>query len=618
MDAKLYSTTIDVKTTSVAKSLADLIAREKVHPASVDFDILKIQTLIKEPKRDEYVPLTKDHLEKLRDKEYLLDPALQFTQEYELHFRPFMHYPFKFNFSLTADKFRSQASIVLKAGSVIKPNTDIKLLFLYFNKIKLKNNMLIYLFDDQLRAGLKNLLQYANGEPFKSDVALTLAAWQQPVETIDDRLIWHFQEKNKVKNENDRINYADRGFVSPVLKDELLVEYIYPKQGQHGRSFTGALIQMPEPKVENAPQFTADDATVTVQNDEAHRCFIAKTDGYVKFENNALSIDTVMQVSEVSLKTTGNIRAGLDKGVRVVIEGKDIADEVIGVDMVVEASAVSANGSVANGALVMAQNIVIKGQTHQKSELIAKNIEVNVLRGVARGEDVKVNMLEGGSVHALRANIGQAVGGEVSALHIKVDNLRGKSTMTAAHTITVGQVTKGDNRLIIDPSAKTADREAILAAHDEIEQYRKHIDDNRRLMEVNVGFLAKNANSFKQIQLEIIKDKQNGRQTGESYMRMAREYLAVQKKQDEYEAAITQMQKKIAERHDEIGKYDASVLQARVINERVVWAGHNDICFTLPVIGRDFVQVIEDGMRVKEVGLVENQEGEFEIKLVYG
>ncbi|MDR2034910.1 MAG: FapA family protein [Helicobacteraceae bacterium] len=613
---KLYAGTFEAKTSSIAKSIADLAQREKVHPASVDFDLLKVSTYVKEPIKDEFAPLTKAHLEKMRDKAYLLDPKLQFAQEYEVRFKPLAAQPFKFGIALNVDKFRSAAYVTLKTKSIVKAGTEAARLFLYFNKIKLRNNIMIYLQDDALRAAVGLLAQKANGEPFSEDISFALCSWIAPTETIDERLIWRYREKTKREEEGDRINYAERGFVSGVQKGETLIEHILPKQGTAGRSFDGKFIAMPEPKSEGAPDFTIDAATIEIKEEADKKLFIAKEDGYVKLENGVLSIDKTITLSEVSLKSTGNVCAGLDKGVKISIEGKDASEEVIGADMVVEASEIYANGSVASGALVTADKIAIKGQTHQKSELIGKHIEANVLRGKAQGEEVFVRSLEGGYVRSIRAEIEQAVGGEVKARTIKANNLRGKVVLQATNSIVVGQVSKGENRLIIDTSLEEEESKDIAEARAQIDDYRSQIEDLRKAKDANAAYLAKNLSAFKQVQEKTFEDRKAGRVTGEVFLKMFREYEAAQKKLDDQETQIGYLSMRIKNKKGELERFDKLVLEASVANESGIWKGHNEVIFKLPFLGREYTQNIDEGMRVKRIVLKESQdEGEYEIKL---
>ena len=616
---KRFNRTLEVRTASVAKSLADIARSDGVHPGSIDFDILRVKTFIREPKSDEYAPFGKEHLEKIRNADYLLDPRLQLMQEYLIRFKPLSPQSFRFQMSISADKFHSAAEAVLKPGSIIKPAADIKQqLFLYFNKVKLKNGMLIYLLDDALRHSMAKLTALATGEPFKEEIKIPLANWPAPVETVNDRLIWHYREKNHKDSEEERVNYADRGFVQAVTAGELLVEYIQPKNGKAGRNYAGKLIEMPEPSVEHYPDFGVDEATVEVKSENGAKRYYAKDEGYVKLEGNVLSIDKTVTVGDIRMKSTGNVRAGVDKEVKIQVEGKDPSEEVIGADMVVEAMEVNVNGSVASGATIKAEKIVITGQTHQTSELFGKQIEVNVLRGYASGEEVKVNSLEGGRVEASDADINQAVGGEISARNASVTNLRGKVRINASHSITLKQVLKGENRLNIDPMAHPESAKMIQAAQKEVEAFKAEIEDAKKGIEKNQLYLKKNQESFKQIQQKILEDKKEGRAPSDAFMRMAREYLATLKKEEALEQLIGELEEKITLKKSEVERFDREVLDAVVVNESASWMGHNEVRFRLPVLGKEFMQVVGEGDRVVRIRLVENHEGEYELMLVHG
>ncbi|GHS88576.1 hypothetical protein FACS189487_07140 [Campylobacterota bacterium] len=617
---KSYSTTIDVKTSDVAKSLSDLIAREKVLPASVDFDILKVNTYIKEPKKDEYAALEKRHFEKMHDLGYMLDPKLQFLQEYELRFKPIAAQPFKLLLALSADKFHTTAHITIKAGSIIKAGVDQKALYNYFNKIKLKNNMMIFLMDEALRAAVNKLSNLANGEPFKQDITFALCAWITPLETINDSMEICYQKKAPQEDETKRVNYAERGFVSSVKSGELLLEYIMARRGTAGRSFNGKLISMPDPTITHQPTFSIDESTIEVKESESKKMYYAKVDGYVRLSSEKLEIDRTITVDSIDLKTTGNIRAGLENNVKIRVEGKDPSDEVIGADMVVEATDVYANGSIASGVLITAKSIVVKGLTHQKSDLVANSIEVNVLRGLAQGDEVKVKTLEGGVVKTTKADIEQAVGGEIYGKDICVGNLRGKVYIKATHSIVIRQVSKGENKLIIDPSVDGKEQSEFGHARMQIENFKARIEELKKESENIESYLSKNQNAFKQIQQKVIKDRAEKRATGETFIKIAQEYLANQKRYENIDLEIKVIESQIADKRLELAQIDKQVLESFVINETGVWNGHNEVIFKLPFLEEEFIKTLDD-MRIRKIELVEGRDKEngeeYEFKLTY-
>lgn len=616
---KYFSKTVEVRTSNVAKNIQEIATKEGVHPLSIDFDILRVKSFVKDSEADEYSPMTKEHLVKMYSSDYLLDPNLAILQEYLVKFKPIEPQPFKIKLQISSDKHRSVATAVVKAGSIIKPVKDLKQhLYNHFNKIKLRNNMIIFMLDEQLKMSINRLAELANGEAIKSDFTLILAAWPQAEDSVNDEIIYHYKEKNRQDDDAKQINYADRGFISAVSKGEMLVEYIKPKTGKAGRSFNGKYIPVVEPVVNCYPDFGVDNETIDVVEEGDRKLFVAKDDGYVKLENRALSIDKTMAVEGISLKSTGNIRAGVDKNVKIEVDGKDPSEEVIGSDMIVEASEVRANGSIAGGAKIKAEFISVTGQTHQTSELYAKKIEVNILRGFAKGEDLKIRTLENGRVRGDKVEIEQSVGGEVNGCFVTIGNMRGKTKVTATKSVVIKKVSKGENKISIDPMMNEEFAEQINKIHKEVEKHKALIENIKKSMEQNTNYLAKNQDGFRQIQHKIAEDKKEGRPPSEAFMRMAKEFIAAQKKNDVFNLQIEQLELEIDRKHKEIEQFDRMVLEAVVVNESVNWVGFNEVRFRLPVLDKEYVLNIVEGDRILRVRLDENSSGEYEIMAVHG
>ncbi len=325
-----------------------------------------------------------------------------------------------------------------------------------------------------------------------------------------------------------------------------------------------------------------------------------------------------MTVGDINLKSTGNVRAGVDKDVKVQVAGKDPSEEVIGSDMVVEAMEVDVNGSVASNAKVKAGLIQITGQTHKTSELYGGTVEVNVLRGLASGEKVTVKSLEGGMIRADEAIIEQSVGGEVNASVASVQNLRGKTRIRAAKSITVQQVLKGENRLTIDPMAHQQTAEAIRAARETVEEIKQEMQKSKKSIEHNENYLKKNHESFKQMQQKVMEDKKEGRPPSDSFLRMVREYLGVHKKQEALKERIEELEQEIETKRGEVAHFDEQVLEATVINESAKWMGHNEIRFRLPVLEKEYLYSVSEGERIAKLKLVESEDGDYEIMTVHG
>ena len=105
-------------------------------------------------------------------------------------------------------------------------------------------------------------------------------------------------------------------FIQSVKKDELLIEYIKPKEGKAGRNCRGEFMKPEDPLVENEPTFNINDTVVKIENDSNIE-YKANENGYIVFEENTYFIKTDVDLGEISFKTTGSISTGLDSDVSI-------------------------------------------------------------------------------------------------------------------------------------------------------------------------------------------------------------------------------------------------------------------------------------------------------------
>ena len=206
----------------------------------------------------------------------------------------------------------------------------------------------------------------------------------------------------------------------------------------------------------------------------------------------------------------------------------------------------------------------------------------------------------------------------MSGCNVIVGNLRGKSKITATKSIVIKEITKGENRLSIDPMANEQFAKEINEIYKDVDAIKKEIESIKKAMEHNSNYIHKNHESFKQIQQNILEAKKEGRPPSDAFLRMAREYLGAQKKEEAFNLQIEELEQKIKDKKEQIKRFDLMVLDAVVINEAINWRGYNEVRFKLPVLGKEFVHSISDGERIVRVRLDENEQGEYEVMAVHG
>jgi uncharacterized protein (DUF342 family) len=161
----------------------------------------------------------------------------------------------------------------------------------------------------------------------------------EPVLTTNDALILHY-DKSKPKDElddNEKVDYSERGYINNVQKNELLIEYIKSEFGKPGRDCRGIYIKPSKPIVKNEPKFSVDDTIEVVETDKNIQ-YIATINGYITYSNRVYSIKTGVELKNISFKSTGSISAGLHSDVSVNVKETDLVKDAIGTGMEVEVS----------------------------------------------------------------------------------------------------------------------------------------------------------------------------------------------------------------------------------------------------------------------------------------
>ena len=67
--------------------------------------------------------------------------------------------------------------------------------------------------------------------------------------SADDALVFYYKNKNKSTDENDKVDYANRGYLLGVTENELIFEYVKLREGANGRDVRGNLLPTQKPKI---------------------------------------------------------------------------------------------------------------------------------------------------------------------------------------------------------------------------------------------------------------------------------------------------------------------------------------------------------------------------------
>lgn len=580
---------IVVRTENVAKEMMNVAASNDVTTASLDFNILEIQTFTRmgsEGKDAEYEELASDEVVHLRGENMMLNPIFEIKQSYEVEvFSLSKPDPLSsLNLAVGANASLTKVFLTIKDGSTVTYFEGIETALVnMINKKKLRANMMVELFDEPMSEAVKELVtRIADNErlAFNKDEQLLIAQGIEPVATIDDALILHYEQRQELgEDDHGRVDYSKRGYLISAVVEEVLIEYIKPRIGNAGRNCRGEYLIPREPKVTHEPEFMITDKIEKIENDDKIE-YRAKQSGYVTFEGNIYDINTEMDISEISFKATGSIESQLDADVSINVKETDIFKDAIGIGMEVEVKEINVDGNTGSNSKVHAAKVLIGGQTHQSSEIYADDISINIHKGTAVGKNVHITRLEHGVVEADEVTVSQAIGGTIRARIINVEILGSHVTMTAVERIEIGSLNGEENKFIIDPLVMMGSKETLSTNESEIKEAKRSITDGEKEIAKYKAMIEKNQSAFIELKKRLLHYKKNNVQMPTSFVKKYKQF-------GQLYAQVETLEKELVEKEEHLVQLvkDHKALQNDIFDARVVnnsrWQGHNEILFKL-------------------------------------
>ena len=612
-----------VRTSNIAKELIQTAANHNVSVHSLDFRVLEVQTLslmTAEAKTDsdEWAELSESDINEITNELYL-NPKFELKQIYEVEIFSIEkagkldH----IDLSIAGNATLCKIYLTIKLGSeLIYDETFEKDFFELIMKKKLRANLMIGIFDSMMRSNLAEFIAKikVNGiYHVDRQERFVVGEGLEPIATVDDALIIHYDKKQNALDDEGRVDYANRGYIIGVVANDLLIEYIKPQEGTSGRNCRGEFITTKEPLVRNEPSFTLGGNVERDEND-ARIEFRAKVGGYVTFEGGMYDIKTEMDVTEISFRSTGSIDTQLDSDVSINVKEKDPLKDAIGTGMEVTVNVINIDGNIGADAKVTAHKAVVEGQVHNSATITADELTINVHKGKAYGKEIHVTRLEHGSVVGEKVTIAQATGGIVNAQEIDVELLGSHTKLTASRRIEIQKLQGGENVLTIDPllneSAEFLEDEQSLMI-----EVKKVIHDVGKELEGYEETMKKTAPAYEDIKRKLINYKNNGIKIPIAYVEKYKQFQEFKKKLD---SLRKEYQDKLDHYAFISGRHRAlqdEIFEARVINHDR-WHNYNEIIFKLIDPPVDITFFPPDNTEGGIYGLHVDDDGVFSIKVL--
>lgn len=612
-----------VITNNVPKELQKLARSYKVKIDTLDFNILEIKTYTRVNGPDhegEWEEIHDEELYELDDKTALLNQYFQIKQVYEVEIfsknrdeNPYSD----FKLALGANSTKCKIYLSILAGSHVEytPRFEQELLTM-INKRKIRSGILINIFDEMLSDVVSKIVarvRVAEKLDYSKDERYLIAEGYEPTLTINDALILHYDKKNNT-DENDKIDYAARGFIKSVHQDELLIEYVKPRRGKPGRNCRGEYIRAKEPTVTHEPKFSVDD-TIKVVETATNIQYIATVNGYISFSRNVYSIQKDIDLREISFKSTGSIATGIHSDISIKVKEKNAIKDAIDKGMNVEVSEIDVHGNVGSHAKVVALRANISGQTHKTSMVRADKLTINIHRGKAYGKHIHIARLEHGIVDGNIVEIEEAVGGEIHAKEITIEVCESNVSATASKFIEIEKLIGSENSFTISPLVKKSAKQGINENKESIRNLEAEMKALNKEIEKTQKLIKDSTASYNDIKRRLVNYKKNNIKMPESFVKKYKEFQALQDKLKDLKQQLTLKSDRYTLLTTETASFQDNIFDARIIN-RHRWIGHNELKFVLVDPPREILFYPKENSADKIFGLVQVDENEYEIQAI--
>ena len=605
-----------IDTEHVANELKNLSSVYNISPRDLGLRILKIVTSYKIDKNENYKEVVGEDFELFYDNDFLLNPELKIKQHFkveifkkskkELHALP--------EIILGGNKFLTKIIATVKQNFEIRYYEELEEKIIEdINIKKIKANILVGIRDSSMHQDIKKLIaQIRVKNLLEEDFILIACQGLDRVPSIDDQLLFRYKNKIKPKDGSDKIDYARRGFILAVSKGESIIEYIKPQNGIPGRNCQGKFLSVKDALSQYDGNLNHSE-NITKKEDDSKIMYVANISGYVNIDNGLYDIKDNMEIESVNFRSTGSIETDINSNVTINIKENDVFKDAIGPGMSVETSELNIEGNIGSGATVKTKKLVVKGQTHKTAKLESEYANIAVHRGEIHGREIEIERLEGGVVFGEIVRIKSAIGGEVVAKEIYIDELTSNTTLRANSLIDIQQVKGSNNKLCIDPTATKAYYQKIEKINEEIKKTKMELVPMPKLLEGKKRLIDNNRSIIEEIKNRIADLKKSGKQPPISLINKIKDYKKIVSEYNELLNNFKNKKHQFTLLNENLLSVQNQIFSAKIVNHGI-WKEFNELKFKLIVPSIEVIYNTKDNEIIKTATLSQIDENKFEIK----
>ncbi|MDQ1244726.1 MAG: hypothetical protein QG565_1066, partial [Campylobacterota bacterium] len=426
-----------IKTKNIVASINKFAAENDCSQLEFSFSIDGVETYIKTTANDDFALYSDDDMGYFSNHEKMVNEHVRLKQIYSITIKQNPKRPIKLNYNINFSDNNATPTIILHPESQIpykqyQPKEIYILLLKEFNNIKATNNILINIFDEEMKEKLKAFVKYLYGGKFVKKIKIPLFKGIEPEVRKSSKLLMRFLDKGT----NHQVIEVD--------EKEVLVEFIKPVFGKNGLNAFGDIIDNNYLKNSDDLKCNVDKTSIEIVENDERKIYKSKIKGYVHFDKDDFYIDNKIKMQHLS-RVQDSVAKDEANNIEVIISQSDTSLDSLGEGVALTSETIHISGHVGAKSNLRAVNLSIDGATHQDSSQEAKFAEINRHKGKLRCHSAKIKLLEGGEVHATNVEIESSLGGTVYAENVTIGHVKNNLKVYASNSITIRLVSGEDN-----------------------------------------------------------------------------------------------------------------------------------------------------------------------------
>ncbi len=601
---------VTLSTKSLAKDLSQLAAKHKVAANSLDFDILSYKTFCKCGYDEPYKEISKEESLTLFTKEKLQSSEFELYQELQVKVFLKEDTAPAFKIDMAANKQMTHIRVKISTLESVEFEESLtETLYAQIDKKKAKAGLLLGFCDEAIHKGVRQVVSAirVNGileEAMTFDVCRGIDL----IPVGGEKVLYHYREGKSGEG-------VEQALMKGVKSGEVVLEVIKQSPGENGRNCKGKLLV--EEQVELSSVMAAikvKEEEFEIQESETSLLYIAKIDGYVQEEpEHTFAIKDTYVVDSMSLKSTGSIDVGQDKDIKITVEQNDSITDAVGIGVKIDTSEIKVAGNVASGAEIIANDVEIEGQTHQTATIKASKAKIHLHKGYVEGDEIEVNILEGGKIVGDIVRVNQLFGGTIEAKEVYLGKVLSNAQVTASHHIEIEEIEGSGNKFIIDARVQRGYHEKNDSFDEEMISLESEVKRLTKAVKQQRDKIQQEKDNVDEIKKKMLEFKASGVKPPAAFILKIKDYQERVKTHNSLLKELKDVKMRKTSLQDELHALNSSVYDAKVIHKSV-WKEFNEVKYILldPPIEVSFLA--KEGEMLEELTLAANEEGEFNVK----